>query len=97
MIEFTSMQLLYGVTSAIIRPSRLTMRTCEEDEEQYLIDSGSIVVWENSINEYLERNKEQVVRELEFRTVNNLGYDFELFNQDLSKDTIKIINKVIHI
>ena len=34
------------------------------------------------------------VGELEFRTVNNLGYDFELFNQNLrnlSDDTIKIM------
>lgn len=34
------------------------------------------------------------VRELEFRTVNNWGYDFELFNQNLqnlSDDTIKIM------
>ena len=34
------------------------------------------------------------VRELEFRTVNSLGYDFELFNQNLqnlSDDTIKIM------
>lgn len=40
------------------------------------------------------------MRELEFRTVNNLAYDFELFNQNLqnlSDDTIKIINKVINI
>ena len=34
------------------------------------------------------------VNELEFRSVNNLGYDFELFNQNLenlSEDTIKIM------
>lgn len=40
------------------------------------------------------------MRELEFRTENNLGYDFELFNrnlQNLSDDTITIINKVINI
>ena len=34
------------------------------------------------------------VNELKFRSVNNLGYDFELFNQNfenLSEDTIKIM------
>lgn len=63
------MQLLYGVTSAIIRHSRLTMRACEEDEERYLIDSESIVAWENSINEYLEQNKEQLVRDIFYRDI----------------------------
>lgn len=63
------MQLLYGVTSVIIRHSRLTMRACEEDEERYLIDSESIVAWENSINEYLEQNKEQIVRDIFYRDI----------------------------
>lgn len=63
------MQLLYGVTSTIIRHSRLTMKKCEEDEERYLIDSESIAAWENSINEYLERNKEQIVRDIFYRDI----------------------------
>lgn len=63
------MQLLYGVTSAIIRHSRLAMRTCEEDEECYQIDAESIVAWENSINEYLEQNKEQIVRDIFYRDI----------------------------
>lgn len=58
------MQLLYGVTSTIIRHARLAMKKCGEDEDRYLIDSESIAAWENSINEYLERNKEQIVRDI---------------------------------
>ena len=63
------MQLLYGVTSTIIRHSWLAMKKCEEDEERYLIDSESIAAWENSINEYLERNKEQIVRDIFYRDI----------------------------
>lgn len=63
------MQLLYGVTSVIIRHSRLTMRIYEEDDERYLIDSESIGEWENSINEYLEQNKEQIVRDIFYRDI----------------------------
>jgi len=63
------MQLLYGVTSAIIRHSRFKMRKCKGDEEQYLIDWESIDAWEKSINEYLEQNKEQIVRDIFYRDI----------------------------
>lgn len=63
------MQLLYGVTSAIIRHSRFKMRKCKGDEEQYLIDSESISEWEKLINEYLEQNKEQILRDIFYRDI----------------------------
>lgn len=78
------MQLLYGVTSAIIRHSQLSMRACEDDEERYLIDSESICAWKNSINEYLEQNKEQIVRDIFYRDIPIGRLYMRVRNVDLS-------------
>ena len=59
-------------------------------EEADILQTKDVHVYQFMNTDYGTSN----VSELEFRTVNNLGYDFELFNQNLrnlSDDTIKIM------
>lgn len=63
------MQLLYGVTSAIIDHPQLVMKKNGKDDSEYLVDSDDIATWEKTINEYLEHQKEQIVRDIFYRDI----------------------------
>ena len=63
------MQLLYGVTSAIINNSQLLMQKSEEKGVDYYVDAHALSEWEKNVNEYLEREKEQIVKDIFYRDI----------------------------
>lgn len=63
------MQLLYGVTSAIINNSRLMMKKSEKNDSEYWVDADAILAWEKKINIYLENEKEQIVNDIFYRNI----------------------------
>lgn len=78
-----------------------TMGDCSENlKEQKIKDLGledEDILKTKDVHVYQFKNSSDgtsEVSELEFRNVNNLGYDFELFSQNLenlTEDTIKIM------
>lgn len=63
------MQLLYGVTSAIIDHPQLMMKKNGKDDSEFLVDLDDIAAWEKKINDYLELNKEQIVKDIFYRDI----------------------------
>mgnify|MGYP004644688027 CR=1 FL=1 len=63
------MQLLYGVTSEIIEHSDCLMEKYSRDDSKYLITPETILSWEKKINQYLKKEKEQIVREIFYRDI----------------------------
>ena len=56
------MQLLYGITSAIINDSKLLLKEATDRGSDYIVDEEVLSLWEKDVNQYLEKNKEQIVR-----------------------------------
>lgn len=63
------MQLLYGVTSAIINNTQLLMKRSEQNDSQYFADEESISLWAEKVNEYLDKEKDQIVKGIFYRDI----------------------------
>lgn len=63
------MQLLYGVISAIVNRTRFLREKLENIDSQYIVDADAIFMWVQNVNEYLEREKEQLVKDIFYRDI----------------------------
>ena len=63
------MQLLYGITSAIINDSKLLLKEATDRGSDYIVDEEVLSLWEKDVNQYLEKNKEQIVRDIFYKAL----------------------------
>lgn len=63
------MQLLYGVMSVIVKNSELSMKIVDKKDNDFVIDLEALIEWKNNINAYLEREKEQIVKDIFYREI----------------------------
>lgn len=63
------MQLLYGITSAIINDSKLLLKEATDRGSDYIVDEEVLSLWEKDVNQYLEKNKEQIVRDIFYKDI----------------------------
>lgn len=90
------MQLLYGVTSSIINNCPILMEQCEEDSTKYRVTAETIVPWEKKINEYLQKEKENIIKDIFYREI-PIGRIYVRFNElDLTYKAEIMGNNISH-
>ena len=67
------MQLLYGITSAIINDSKLLLKEATDRGSDYIVDEEVLSLWEKDVNQYLEKNKEQIVRDIFYKDIEKIS------------------------
>lgn len=63
------MQLLYGVISKIINHYEILMAQYEKGTVKYTVTPEKILLWEKEINEYLDKEKKTIIRDIFYRDI----------------------------
>lgn len=89
------MQLLYGITSAIINDSKLLLKEATDRGSDYIVDEEVLSLWEKDVNQYLEKNKEQIVRDIFYKDIPIKKLYLKLDNINISYRVEVKKNKII--
>lgn len=78
------MQLLYGVIPKIINYSKILMAQYEKGTVKYTVTPEKILLWEKEINEYLDKEKKTIIRDIFYRDIPIGSIYMKLVNVNVS-------------